>query len=513
MEGSTARIRRRRRLAVGRLGAASAFVVTLGAFWATATAMATTPIEGFMAWAPPAAIDSANTLEAVSCPAVWMCVAVDNAGNVVTSTDPSGGARAWTVTHIDSDTVGSASATLTAVSCPSVSLCVAVDNVGALFSSTDPTAGASSWTLADRIAVTGFTGVSCPSVALCAAVDQSGDGVTSTDPGTGPGAWQTARLIPPSCQGTVCGETLPAVSCPSASLCVTSAWNGDLLSSTNPSGGPGAWTSAHVDSSVLDVPPPNGSPAGISWISCPSTSLCVATDGVGNVLTSQNPAGGAGAWTVTDPADGESGGPNQGATMPLSCPSISFCVVLGDPGQVNSATPGELATSDTPLSGSSWSEATVSRAGLMGVSCPSVTFCAVVDTSGNLIIGRVPLLSPSTIAELLRGALAESGRPSLGYLLHVKAFTLSFRPPAAGTVLLRWLVPTAGAGSRDHGELLAEGQAQFAAGTAATIGLQLTSAGEAQLRHRVRLPVTAEATFTPVGGQPVTATQSFTLRR
>ena len=60
---------------------------------------------------------------------------MDNGGNVVTSTHPTGGASAWTVTHVDG------SNHLYGVSCPSSGLCVAVDLAANVVISTDPTAG------------------------------------------------------------------------------------------------------------------------------------------------------------------------------------------------------------------------------------------------------------------------------------------------------------------------------------------------------------------------------------
>ena len=48
-------------------------------------------------WAGPEVLDTGNTLQAVSCPSATLCVAVDNDGNAITSTNPTGGAGAWTV--------------------------------------------------------------------------------------------------------------------------------------------------------------------------------------------------------------------------------------------------------------------------------------------------------------------------------------------------------------------------------------------------------------------------------
>jgi hypothetical protein len=44
----------------------------------------------------------------------------------------------------------------------------------------------------------------------------------------------------------------------------------------------------------------DGAPNVIQALTCPSASLCVAGDAAGNVLASTNPNGGAGAWSLSD---------------------------------------------------------------------------------------------------------------------------------------------------------------------------------------------------------------------
>jgi hypothetical protein len=95
-----------------------------------------------------------DPITAISCPSVSLCVAVDSGQNVVTSTDPAGGSGTWTVTHVDT-AVGpecgkygpgqDCTLGMDGVSCPSVFLCVAVDAVGNAVTSTNPTGGASAW--------------------------------------------------------------------------------------------------------------------------------------------------------------------------------------------------------------------------------------------------------------------------------------------------------------------------------------------------------------------------------
>lgn len=62
-----------------------------------------------LAWRPPVVIDPRGEdslqqtgLLAIDCPSTTLCVATDSQGNVVTTTDPTGGAAAWTVGRVDS---------------------------------------------------------------------------------------------------------------------------------------------------------------------------------------------------------------------------------------------------------------------------------------------------------------------------------------------------------------------------------------------------------------------------
>jgi hypothetical protein len=93
-----------------------------------------------LTWAAPVLVDHqapfiGNQLKGVSCPSSGLCVAVDQSGNVVTSSNPTGGAAAWTVTHVDGFN------SLSGVSCPSSGLCVAVDQSGNVVTSSNPTGG------------------------------------------------------------------------------------------------------------------------------------------------------------------------------------------------------------------------------------------------------------------------------------------------------------------------------------------------------------------------------------
>lgn len=106
-----------------------------------------------------------------------------------------------------------------------------------------------------------------------------------------------------------------SLACPASTLCVAGT-SGDLLVSTHPTGGAGAW--------VPSAAPPqrSGVGAAVQGIACPSVSLCVAVSS-NAVLTSTDPAGGAGAWRIARlaiPRDWYLGG--------VACESATSCVAF-----------------------------------------------------------------------------------------------------------------------------------------------------------------------------------------
>src|SRR5437763_289953 len=149
-----------------------------------------------LTWAAPVQVDHqapfghTNSFTGVSCPTSSFCAAVDGEGNVLTSTNPTGGESAWAIAPIDGQLTAprSLGEVLTAVSCPSTTLCVAVDNIGNVITSTNPGAGAPAWSAAAVDAPHALLGVSCaPSTTLCVAVDGSGDVVAPNNPTGGAG--------------------------------------------------------------------------------------------------------------------------------------------------------------------------------------------------------------------------------------------------------------------------------------------------------------------------------------
>jgi hypothetical protein len=240
-------------------------------------------------WSAPVLVDEAaarttdsSGITALSCPSMSLCVALDEFGNVLTSTSP-GDPGSWR--KIRPPVPISAAA----VSCPSVSLCVAVgvrrSAAGWVLVSTDPVGGAAAWRAAPLSHVEAPTAVSCPSASLCVGVDLNGDVLSSTDPTGGSRAWRAAHVD--TVRGFAApGPILEGVSCPSASLCIAADDEGGVLTSTNPTSGSSAWRRVRQ---YLG--------AGLAGVSCPSVSLCVLASGDIGILSSTDPTGGRSAWT------------------------------------------------------------------------------------------------------------------------------------------------------------------------------------------------------------------------
>ena len=100
-------------------------------------------------------------IDDVSCGSPTMCVAVDGSGNVLTSTDPTGGAGAWTITAVDGNFA------IESVSCPTASFCMAVDDGGNAVLSGTPTGGAADWETTSVDQANVIDAVSCSSPSAC----------------------------------------------------------------------------------------------------------------------------------------------------------------------------------------------------------------------------------------------------------------------------------------------------------------------------------------------------------
>lgn len=318
-----------------------------------------------LAWSAPVGIDSGKRLDALDCPTTTLCVAGDAYGYILASTNPAGGAGAWSSNDAD---VGEAH-DVDDFSCPSASLCVGVDYYGNVLISTDPAGGASAWhvkQLAGAPLAVGLVAVSCPTTSFCVAAEQEGSIFYSTNPAGE--VWQSAGQI------SQYGLHENSLDCPSTALCLAGDYQGHLLTTTEPTGTPAAWTSSSISGGK-----------SIASISCPSVAFCAATDSEGDVLTSTNPTGGAAAWTSAH-VGGES------FLSSISCPSTSMCVIAsngGDMLQSNDPTGGAATWVTTPnVDGGS---------GVNVVSCPTTAFCVAVTGHGNVLIGSGEAKPPRTL--------------------------------------------------------------------------------------------------------------------
>jgi hypothetical protein len=119
-------------------------------------------------------------------------------------------------------------------------LCVAGNAGGNLLSSTNPTA-VSSWGEADGGVSVQVTGVSCLPTGQCVAVDNNGDVLTSSSPTGGGSAWSVTRLIPyvqPPGEHEEPLNGLFGVSCSSSSFCAVVGADGRIFTSTDPFAAP-----------------------------------------------------------------------------------------------------------------------------------------------------------------------------------------------------------------------------------------------------------------------------------
>jgi hypothetical protein len=271
-------------------------------------------------------------LTAISCASENLCVAVSSEGFVYFSTDPTGGRDAWSPAVVNE---GENATHLNAVSCPSLSLCVAVsggggDSGGRVLTSTDPTSGR--WKITRLDSSLDFDSVSCGTPSLCVAVAAHGRILVSTDPTGGASAWK--EIGTPGGAGDLGG-----VACVGPSLCAAGNAGGNVLTSTNPAGGAGTWGKANAGGSVL-----------VTALSCPESSACLAVDNNGDALASTDPTGPAGSWRFENliPYRHKFLEAPNNALFGASCPSRSFCALVGADSHILTSTDPFSAPSGAP---------------------------------------------------------------------------------------------------------------------------------------------------------------------
>jgi hypothetical protein len=298
-------------------------------------------------------------------------------------TPPAALASAWTTARLSG---AAGKVFLLGVSCPSQGLCVAVGTNNLIASSTDPTGGSSAWRFVyagegpwpktENWPTEGISGrqiqsVSCPSTNLCVAVTDQGNIYTSTNPTGGASSWATTQI-----DGKGSNIHLFGVSCPATNLCVAVSGkrsihggvdSGKIFTSTDPTGGTSAWRSIEL-----------GEPFEFRGVSCSSPSLCVAVAEDGRIVTSTDPTGDASAWHVI----GAPAGP--GSLRAVSCVAAALCLSGNESGDL-------LSSTNPSADASSWSEADGGGSvQISGVSCPSASECVAVDDNGDVLTSTEP---------------------------------------------------------------------------------------------------------------------------
>jgi hypothetical protein len=266
---------------------------------------------------------------------------------------------------------------LIGITCPTARLCVAFDGVGNVAMSSAPFSAHPAWRLASVDRKSGLTGIACPSVALCVGYDASHQLVASRDPGAGKPAWRSFPIDP--------HNMISGLACPTAHLCVATDNSGNLLTATNPAGRAAAWTVQFLG----DTAPTyecfhygQDCPVTLDGLSCATASLCVALDQAGNVVGSNDPAGGASTWRVLLQANF---GQSPIGYVGVTCPTASLCVAYDGYG-------GDILTSTNALARSpNWRTATpTGTQGVFGGSCASASLCIAEAGNGGAYLSTAP---------------------------------------------------------------------------------------------------------------------------
>ncbi len=483
-------------------------------------------------WGSPASVD-AHSLTGIACPSVSLCVAVDDAGDVVTSTNPAAGL--WTVTTVPG------AAGFSGVSCPSTSLCVAVDRAGHVATASAPNGGAGAWSVT-QVSDHPLSAVSCSAVTMCAAtVDAgaitslpqahaAGTVIVSTAPQV-TGSWVAEHAdgyLGFECgkytQWGNCSNSFTGLSCPTAtSLCIASDHYGNVVSSADPAAGASAtwgW-----DNGL------GAAASGTNAVSCVGVCVGTCVAGFGYVLTPCPGSYDAADLVTWDPASNQ-GGDNSSiryATFPGSefsgvwCESSLAPLVSSVTSACFAAQWGQLLVSNDPTGGvGAWSVTYVDPGEITGVAC-AAAFCVVVDAAGQATVGVAtvgpptvgPTLTSSQIQALLRRQLVPMGRAArIRALVRHDSYTLHLNAATAGRLRISWYACRRCSPAAARRKVkVASGARTYSGATTLRIRLRLTRRGKQLLRASRRLQITAVAGFTPSGEPAITATRSFRLRR
>jgi hypothetical protein len=287
-------------------------------------------------------IDAGHSLNGVSCvPGTTTCVAANSQGNALYATDVSASsAAAW------SSWSGPAGQSPSyAVECPTSTLCLLADgtiNGGGKMYRATALGGAFLLSYSPGF---GVKAISCASASFCVSAQGSGN-IRFTDDPSHALTWTLTG---------VGGGDLEDVSCLSSSFCVEVDNHGNVHVATEEITADSPWTSTNVNGTT-----------GLRGVACTTTTSCLAVDGGGDVLNlTISPSGGA---TATRQAiDGANG------LVAVDCTGTT-CAVADSHGGIFAST----------NAGADWTTRYSGGDGLTSVSCASASLCAAVTTTGAI---------------------------------------------------------------------------------------------------------------------------------
>ncbi len=127
----------------------------------------------------------------------------------------------------------------------------------------------------------------------------------------------------------------------------------------------------------------------------------------------------------------------------------------------------------------------------------------------------VAALTDEQITALLSRQLAPAGNATtIGALLRHDGLSMSIKAPEAGRLTLAWYELPAGAKLakvKSKPVLIASGNITATATATVVLEIKLTAAGKHLLEHSTRIKLTADSTFTPVGGKHISVSKAFLL--
>jgi hypothetical protein len=327
------------------------------------TAPATRPA---LAWSHPRMIDrGSRTRGDASCNA-RACAAISDDNHLLISRT-TGDLKRWSRTRspaVDSN------ASNPQISCPTVNFCLTEGGHGGVQS----LSGASHRSRAEH--VSGDL-IACPTAHFCAVATPTKIEI-SRDPTAVAPKWTVAapEVVSIACAGSnghpTCPARITALTCPSAGLCVAVDNAGNAIVVEHLATGISVSEEIHiVGGETLDP---------LEAVSCPSLKLCAVTDQHGDVLTSADPAAGAGTWVMTKLGNAAAPVDVGSVAGSVSCPTVQLCVTAGER--------GEIAVSYDPTSPTpTWQTLRIDGSQSLRVTCASAALCLATDKAGKILVG------------------------------------------------------------------------------------------------------------------------------